>query len=78
MVVGLIVAIGGAANALNYNWVTQVGSVEKGKFADLIAVSRDPLQDVTEMERAKFVMKRGVVVRNGLTANSPISQSFRP
>jgi imidazolonepropionase-like amidohydrolase len=53
-----------AANVLNYNWVNRVGSLEKGKFADLIAVSGDPLADVTEMQRVKFVMKGGIVVRN--------------
>ena len=67
-----------AANALNYDWVNQVGSVEKGKFADIIAVSGNPLQDITEVERVKFVMKGGEVVRNDLTASSPISQSIRP
>ena len=41
-----------------------VGSIEKGKFADLIAVSGDPLADITEVERVKFVMKGGTVVRN--------------
>ncbi len=41
-----------------------IGTIEKGKFADLIAVSGDPLQDVTEMQRVKFVMKGGVVVRD--------------
>jgi imidazolonepropionase-like amidohydrolase len=51
---------------LNYNWVTQVGSVEAGKYADLIAVSRDPLADITEMQRVRFVMKGGVVARNEL------------
>jgi imidazolonepropionase-like amidohydrolase len=55
------------AKMLNYNWVTQIGSVEKGKFADLIAVSGNPLSDVTEMERVKFVMKGGVVFRDDLT-----------
>jgi imidazolonepropionase-like amidohydrolase len=43
-----------------------VGSVEKGKFADIIAVSGDPLTDITEMERVKFVMKGGMVFRNDL------------
>jgi len=43
-----------------------VGSIEKGKFADIIAVSGNPLTDVTEMERVKFVMKGGLVVRNEL------------
>jgi len=41
-----------------------VGTIEKGKFADLVAVSGDPLQDITEMQRVKFVMKGGDVVRN--------------
>ena len=56
-----------AANILNYNWANRVGSLEKGKFADLIAVSGDPLADITEMQRVKFVMKGGTVVRNDLT-----------
>jgi imidazolonepropionase-like amidohydrolase len=41
-----------------------IGTIEKGKFADLIAVSGDPLQDITEMQRVKFVMKGGVLVRD--------------
>jgi len=48
------------------SWQDRVGSVEKGKFADLVAVSADPLADITELERVKFVMKGGVVVRNDL------------
>jgi imidazolonepropionase-like amidohydrolase len=52
-----------AAKVLNYDWTDRVGSIEKGKFADLIAVSGDPLTDITEMQRVKFVMKGGVVVR---------------
>ena len=53
-----------AANVLNYGWSDRVGSLEKGKFADIIAVGGDPLSDITEMERVKFVMKGGQVVRN--------------
>ena len=53
-----------AANVLNYGWADRVGSLEKGKFADVIAVSGDPLADVSEMERVKFVMKGGQVMRN--------------
>jgi imidazolonepropionase-like amidohydrolase len=41
-----------------------IGSIEKGKFADIIAVSGNPAVDVTEMERVKFVMKGGQVYRN--------------
>jgi imidazolonepropionase-like amidohydrolase len=40
-----------------------IGAVEVGKFADLIAVEGDPTKDVTELERIKFVMKGGQVVR---------------
>ena len=55
-----------AASVLNYGWADRVGTLEKGKFADLIAVSGNPLTDITEMERVKFVMKGGAVVRNDL------------
>jgi imidazolonepropionase-like amidohydrolase len=54
------------ANVLNYNWANRVGSIEKGKFGDVIAVAGNPLTDVTEMERVKFVMKGGVVMKNEL------------
>ncbi len=47
-------------------WQDSVGSIEKGKYADVIAVSGDPLSDITELERVKFVMKGGEVVRNDL------------
>jgi imidazolonepropionase-like amidohydrolase len=52
-----------AAHMLNYDWDKEIGTIEKGKYADLIAVSGNPLTDVTEMERVKFVMKSGLVVR---------------
>ena len=39
-----------------------LGAIEAGKFADIIAVDGDPLNDITELERVKFVMKGGVVV----------------
>jgi imidazolonepropionase-like amidohydrolase len=53
-----------AARMLNYDWENHIGTVEKGKFADLIAVSGNPLADVNEMERVNFVMKAGVISRN--------------
>jgi imidazolonepropionase-like amidohydrolase len=53
-----------AAKMLNYDWDNEIGSIDKGKFADIIAVSGNPLADISEMERVKFVMKGGVVIRN--------------
>lgn len=48
-------------------WAERVGTIRSGKFADLIAVSGDPLKDITELQRVKFVMKGGVVYRDQLT-----------
>jgi len=45
-------------------WSDKVGSLEAGKWADLIAVDGDPLQDVTRLQQVKFVMKGGAVVKN--------------
>jgi imidazolonepropionase-like amidohydrolase len=42
----------------------KLGSIDKGKFADIIAVSGDPLQDISQMQHVKFVMKGGEVIRN--------------
>jgi imidazolonepropionase-like amidohydrolase len=53
-----------APRDFNYHFERQVGTIERGKYADIIAVAGDPLQDVTEMERVKFVMKGGRVVRD--------------
>ncbi|HXA86072.1 MAG TPA: amidohydrolase family protein [Candidatus Dormibacteraeota bacterium] len=47
-------------------WEDRIGVLEAGKFADIIAVSGDPLADVTELERVQFVMKGGEVVKNAL------------
>jgi imidazolonepropionase-like amidohydrolase len=52
-----------AVNAEALGWQDQIGSVEKGKYADLIAVSGDPLADITELQRVTFVMKGGKVIR---------------
>lgn len=43
-------------------WTDRVGTLEPGKFADLIAVQGDPLQDVTVLQHVDFVMKGGEVV----------------
>jgi imidazolonepropionase-like amidohydrolase len=60
----------GAVHTLNYHMERDIGSVEKGKFADIIAVAGDPLKDITEMQRVKFVMKGGMVVRDNASATA--------
>ncbi len=45
-------------------WSEKAGSVEPGKWADLVAVSGDPLSDITELQKVKFVMKGGIVYKN--------------
>ena len=55
---------GTAVPAALLGWGDKIGSVEAGKWADLVAVSGDPLKDISEVERVKFVMKGGMVYRN--------------
>lgn len=45
-------------------WSGNVGTLEPGAWADIIAVDGDPLKDVTTLERVKFVMKGGTVMKN--------------
>jgi imidazolonepropionase-like amidohydrolase len=62
----LRMATSSAAETLNFDLGKQIGSVDQGKYADLVAVAGDPLVDITETERIKFVMKGGVIFRNDL------------
>ena len=54
-------------NAEIMGWTDRVGSIDKGKYADLIAVSGDPLADIAELQRVKFVMKGGKIIRNEIS-----------
>ena len=47
-------------------WKDRTGSITKGKLADIIAVEKNPLEDITILEHVKFVMKDGVVYKNEL------------
>lgn len=54
-------------------WSDKVGTLEPGKWADIIAVDGDPLQDVTTLQRVKFVMKGGAVIKNDLAPGMMMS-----
>jgi imidazolonepropionase-like amidohydrolase len=56
-----------AARMLNYDWEKHIGTIEKGKFADIIAVPGNPLADLNLMSRVQFVMKGGMVMRNEIS-----------
>jgi imidazolonepropionase-like amidohydrolase len=49
-------------------WSDRVGSIDAGKFADIIAVDGDPTQDVHTLEKVRFVMKGGVIYKDELGA----------
>jgi len=66
-----VIQSGTMINAEALGWQDQIGSIDKGKFADLIAVSGDPLADITELQQVKFVMKGGKVIKNELAAGAP-------
>jgi imidazolonepropionase-like amidohydrolase len=57
----ILTATRNAADLLG--WSDRVGSIVPGRFADVIAVAGDPLRDITELERVRFVMKGGVVYK---------------
>jgi imidazolonepropionase-like amidohydrolase len=49
-------------------WADKVGVIEPGRWADIVAVSGDPLKDIKELQHVKFVMKAGVVYKNETAA----------
>jgi imidazolonepropionase-like amidohydrolase len=48
-------------------WGDQIGAIEPGKFADMIAVRGDPVEEIKQLEQVKFVMKGGAVIKNELS-----------
>jgi imidazolonepropionase-like amidohydrolase len=61
-----VIQLATAVDAEAMGWQDDIGSLEKGKYADLVAVSGDPVKDITEIRRIRFVMKGGKIVRNDL------------
>jgi imidazolonepropionase-like amidohydrolase len=59
-----------SVNARIIGWQDRIGSIGKGKFADLIATAGDPLEDISEMQRVRFVMKGGAVIRNDFASQA--------
>ena len=58
----------GTVNAAELmGWSDRIGSIAKGKFADMVAVRGDPVADVGLLKRVQFVMKDGVVYKNELS-----------
>jgi imidazolonepropionase-like amidohydrolase len=49
----------------------QIGSVQEGRYADVVATVGDPLADITELKRVKFVMKGGVVYKSSQQDQTP-------
>jgi imidazolonepropionase-like amidohydrolase len=57
-----------ASAAQMLGWDDRIGAIEPGKFADIVAVAGDPVADITELERVRFVMKGGQVIKNDLSS----------
>jgi len=63
---GVVHAVSATANDAELLGIAQkLGTLEKGKLADVIAMPGDPTQDITATERVSFVMKEGKIIRNG-------------
>ncbi|MGD9560893.1 MAG: amidohydrolase family protein [Pyrinomonadaceae bacterium] len=54
-------------NADLFGWSDRIGSITEGKYADIIAVEGDPLENIGILENITFVMKGGVVYKGGAT-----------
>ncbi|HJT81424.1 MAG TPA: amidohydrolase family protein [Chthoniobacterales bacterium] len=72
----LISATSGAADLLGL--APRLGTLEKGKLADVIAMPGDPISDITATERVSFVMKEGKIIRNGAGTPKPMTSKDAP
>ena len=66
-------ATGNAADL--FGIAQKAGTLEKGKFADVIAMPGDPTADITATERVSFVMNEGKIIRNGPSSAPPVAVS---
>src|ERR1700693_3810872 len=66
-------ATGNAADL--FGIAQKVGTLEKGKLANVIAIPGDPTADITATERVSFVMKEGKIIRNGPPSASPVAET---
>src|SRR5213080_4715564 len=66
---------GTATTAELFGIAQKTGTLEKGKFAEVIAMPGDPTADITATERVSFVMKEGKIIRNGPPSASPVAEA---
>jgi imidazolonepropionase-like amidohydrolase len=65
------IVAGTMSGAKLLGWDEHVGSLTVGKWADIVAVPGDPLKDITNMEKAEFVMKGGAIYKTPAVALHP-------
>lgn len=65
---------GTIVNATVMGWQDRIGSIERGKYADIIAVTGNPLTDISELQRVRFVMKGGRIFRDDLAWSAGASR----
>jgi imidazolonepropionase-like amidohydrolase len=66
---------GTANDAELFGIAAKVGTLEKGKLADIVAMPGDPTADITATEHVSFVMKEGKIIRNGPATPNTAAES---